>query len=380
MTNNGEDNDCDPTRSDPTDHPARISRRRLGAVTALAGAAGAAASACSGAASPGGPAQPPPGPLGLALNHEQFRTPDLVSFAEHGEQSGFGHIWFSDHLQPWQDNQGHSMSPWLTLALASERLRHASFGTGVTCPLHRHPPAEVAQTFASLELLAPGRVFLGVGTGEAVNEQAGTGQYGRYRERHDRLVEAVQLIRQLWTGQRVTFNGRYYKTDQLKLYDVPPTPPPIMVAASGPKSARLAGEHGDGWITQSGQATDPKLRGAFTDGARAAGRDPRTMPIWAETFAVVGDRGEVDRAAELWRFTAAGSDQPNPVDIQRRAEQNAPLEAVSAKWPKGTDPAAHADALRPLLDAGITPFMHFPQQDPHAAITFYRDRVLPRLR
>lgn len=242
--------------SSPNKTANAISRRRFGAFTALAGAAGT--SACS--AEPEGAAQPPAGPLGLALNHEQFRTQDLVSYAEHGEQSGFARVWFSDHLQPWQDNQGHSMSPWLTLALATERLTHAALGTGVTCPLYRHPPAEVAQTFASLELLAPGRVFLGVGTGEAVNEQAGTGQYGRYRERHDRLVEAIQLIRQLWTGERVTFNGRFYKTDRLKLYDVPPTPPPIMVAASGPKSARLAGEHGDGWITQSSQATDPKLR------------------------------------------------------------------------------------------------------------------------
>lgn len=363
----------------------RLSRRGFGAFTALAGAVGAAgaATACSPAAESGqqGQQPPPPGPVGLTLNNEQFRTQQLASFAERGERNGFGRMWVSDHLQPWQDNQGHSMFPWLTLALAADRLRHATFGSGVCCPIYRHHPVEVAQTFASLELMAPGRVFLGVGTGEAVNEQAGTGQYGPYRERHDRLVEAVQLIRQLWTGQRVTFHGQFFHTDQLRLYDVPASPPPIMVAASGPKSARLAGQHGDGWISQAKSATDPKLRQAFTEAARAAGKDPATMPIWAELMAVVSDdQREVDRAAELWRFSGARSDQPNPVEIQRFAEQRAPLEKVSAKWAKGTDPAAHVRAVRELLDQGITPFLHFPQTDPNAAIDFYGQRVLPQLR
>lgn len=365
------------------DDQPRLSRRRFGAFTALAGAVGAAASACSGSAGSDQREQPPPppGPLGLTLNSEQFRTPELAGFAQRGEHNGFGRMWVSDHLQPWQDNQGHSMFPWLTLALAGERLRHASFGSGVTCPIYRHHPVEVAQTFASLEIMSPGRVFLGVGTGEAVNEQAGTGQYGRYAERHDRLAEAVRLIRQLWTGQRTTFNGRFFRTDQLKLYDVPASPPPIMVAASGPKSAALAGRLGDGWISQAKGATDPKLRQAFTDAARAAGKDPRTMPIFAEQMAVVSDdEAEVARAAELWRFNGARSDQPNPVDIQRFAEQHAPLDQVSASWPKGTDPAVHVRAVKQLLDRGVTPFMHFPQTDPNAAIDFYGQKVVPQLR
>lgn len=358
----------------------QISRRRFGAVAAMSSAAGLNASACTNAT----PSQPhtgpdPPGQLGFTLNHEQFRTEQLVSLAEQAEQAGFSRVWASDHLQPWQDNEGHSMFPWLTLALASQRLQHAEFGSGVTCPIYRHHPVEVAQCFASLALLAPGRVFLGVGTGEAVNEQAGTGSYERYAQRHDRLIEAIMLIRELWTGQRSSFAGRFYRTDQLRLYDVPPNPPPIMVAASGPKSARLAGQHGDGWITQSHSATDPTLRGAFRDGARAAGKDPDSMPIWAETFAVVGNQPEIERGAELWRFTAAGSDLPNPVDIQRNAEQRTSLAQVSAQWPTGTDPHVHLRTTRKLLDAGITPFLHFAQQDPASAIDFYRAKVLPHL-
>jgi TAT-translocated FGD2 family F420-dependent dehydrogenase len=299
--------------------------------------------------------------------------------AERAEHAGFGYLWASDHLQPWQDNEGHSMFPWLTLALVSQRTRRVPLGTGVTCPTYRYHPAEVAQAFASLALLAPGRTFLGVGTGEAVNEQAGIAQYGSYAERHDRLIEAIALIRALWTGQRISFRGRYFQTDQLKLYDVPAMPPPIYVAASGPTSARLAGQYGDGWITQSTSVTDPTLRAAFADGARIAGKDPDTLPTWAEVFAVVGDQQQIDRAAQRWRFTAAVSDQPNPVAIQQSAERSASLRDVAARWTTGTDSSTHIRAVQRLLDSGATPFMHFPQDDPTVAIDFYRAHVLPQL-
>lgn len=356
-----------------------ISRRRFGrwaGVTSLAGAM--AGTACGG---PVGPSQPSPKstPLGFVLAHEQFRTPQLVSFAERAEEAGFGRIWASDHLQPWQDNEQHAMFPWTTLALVGEHTVKVSFGSGVTCPSYRHHPVDVAHAFASLAVLAPGRVFLGVGTGEAVNELAGTAHYGRYRERHDRLIEAIELIRQLWSGQRVSFRGRYFQTEQLKLYDPPPHPPPIYVAAGGPKSARLAGQYGDGWIAQSSSITDPQLSAAFADGARAADKDPDHMPKWAEIFAVVGNQYTIDQAAQLWRFTAAGSDQPNPVAIQQSAEKRASLPQVTAHWATGTDAATHIRAVRRLLDAGATPFMHFPQQDPVAAIDFYRTEVLPSL-
>jgi TAT-translocated FGD2 family F420-dependent dehydrogenase len=367
-----------------SEHPAHgsppaataISRRQFGRWSVATGMAGTVA--CGGGPSPG---LPDAGMrVGLVLAHEQFRAPELVSFAERAEQAGFGYLWASDHLQPWQDNEGHSMFPWLTLALVSQRTHRVPFGTGVTCPTYRHHPAEVAQAFASLALLAPGRTFLGVGTGEAVNEQAGTAQYGRYAERHDRLVEAIDLIRQLWTGRRVSFRGRFFRTDQLRLYDLPAQPPPIYVAASGPRSARLAGQYGDGWITQSATVTDPRLRGAFVDGARAAGRNPDAMPLWAEVFAVVGDQRDIDYAAERWWFTAAPSDQPDPVAIQAAAQRGAPLRKVAADWPTGTEPGRHVQELQRLLDAGATPFVHFPQQDPTRAIDFYGAQVLPRLR
>jgi F420-dependent hydroxymycolic acid dehydrogenase len=361
-----------------------ISRRSFGRLAAAAGAAtagGVAACGAKPAGSPSAPAAPPPpsGPvLGLVLGHEQFTAAQLIDQAHAAEQAGFRYLWASDHIQPWQDNEGHSMFPWITLALVGQRTDHIPFGTGVTCPTYRNHPTTVAHAFASLAVLYPGRVFLGVGTGERLNEQAATTQFGPYQERHDRLVEAIQLIRQLWSGQRISFQGNYFQTNQLKLYDVPPSPPPIFVAASGPKSAHLAGEYGDGWIGQANGFKDQRLVAAFNQGAHDSGRDPATLGKRAEMFAVVGDQNEITRAAELWRFTAGAVDQPNPVDIQRAAQAN-PVDKVIRGWTTGTDAAAHIAAVQTVLDAGATPFMRFPQQNPLAAIDFYRTAVLPRL-
>lgn len=362
-----------------------MSRRAFGRVAAGAGMLGSVglSGGCTTQdtdhATSAGPPPPSGRGVGFVLSHEQFRTDRLVAQAQAAEEAGFHHVWASDHIQPWQDNQGHSMFPWLTLALVGSATSRISFGTGVTCPTYRYHPATVAHAFASLAILNPGRVFLGVGTGERLNEQATTNAYGDYTERHDRLVEAIDLIRRLWSGSRISFSGRYFQTNSLKLYDVPATPPPIFVAAGGPKSAKLAGQYGDGWITQAHDVTDPKLLAAFGSGARAAGRDVATLGKRAELFAVVGGNAEAARAATLWRFTAGAVDQPNPVEIQRAAESN-PVDKVLAGWTVGTDAAPHISAVQRVLDAGAVPFLHFPQDDPITAIDFYRTDVLPKLR
>src|ERR1700757_2546500 len=235
-----------------------MSRRAFGRLTAglgMVSASGVVAACGKPVSTPSSvSAGPPPrsGPdVGFVLSHEQFRTAELLDQAQAAEQAGFRYLWASHHSQPWQDNEGHSMFPWLTLALVGQRTSRISIGSGVTCPIYRYHPATVAQAFASLAILAPGRVFLGVGTGERLNEQAGTNQFGPYVERHDRLIEAIELIRQLWSGQRISFQGRYFQTNQLKLYDLPASLPPIFVAAAGPKRAHLAGSHGDGRVTEA---------------------------------------------------------------------------------------------------------------------------------
>jgi TAT-translocated FGD2 family F420-dependent dehydrogenase len=359
-----------------------LSRRSFGLAAAGTLTAAGAVACVAKPASPPTPAAPPPSPragIGFVLSHEDFTTAELLDQAHAAEQAGFRYLWASDHIQPWQDNEGHAMFPWITLALVGQRTNHIAFGTGVTCPIYRYHPTTVAQAFATLALLNPGRVFLGVGTGERLNEQAATTQFGSYRERHDRLAEAIALIRQLWSGQRISFQGKYFQTNQFKLYDQPPSPPPIYVAAGGPKSAYLAGQSGDGWITEAGGIDNQRLVDAFNRGAHASGRDPATLGKRAEMFAVVGDHSEITRAAERWRFTGGAVDQPNPVDIQRAAEGN-PLDKVVGGWTVGTDANTHIAAVQKVLDAGATPFMHFPQRDPVAAIDFYRNAILPRLR
>ncbi|WP_432547207.1 TIGR03557 family F420-dependent LLM class oxidoreductase [Kineococcus sp. SYSU DK004] len=366
-----------------------ISRRGV-----VGGAAGLGAAALGGtvpaAAAPGRDAAPQHHddgsrrsyPVGYVMSHEQFRTQDLVRWGHEADAAGFGWLWTSDHIQPWQDDQGHSMHPWITQGLLSQVTSQATFGPGVTCPTYRYHPSEVAQAWASLGILAPGRVFLGLGTGEALNEEAATGRFGPYEERAARLVEAVELIRQLWTGERVTFQGDFYETREFRLYDLPEQPVPIYLAASGPKSAYNAGRYGDGWIGAAADFSDPELVAAFERGARDAGRDPGTMTKLGELFVNV-DEFDLEHAAQLWRFTVDPWDpallyEPNPVEIQAEAARRWPLEQVYASWPKGS-PGNHVSAVQQLLDAGVTPMVHSGQRDQSRVIEYYRRYVLPYL-
>jgi alkanesulfonate monooxygenase SsuD/methylene tetrahydromethanopterin reductase-like flavin-dependent oxidoreductase (luciferase family) len=172
-------------------------------------------------------------------------------------------------------------------------------GTTVTCPTLRYNPAVVAEAFATLSQLYPGRVFLGVGSGEALNEQAATGAWPKWQERWDRLIEGMTIIRQLWTGENVSFKGKYY-TVEAKLYDPPPKPIPLLTAANGKKSMRLAGQHGDGLV--SDPQSWKKWKSEWEAGARDAGKNPADMPVLIEHYAVVGDQAAAKQAAEYWRF------------------------------------------------------------------------------
>lgn len=322
--------------------------------------------------------------IGFVLSHEQFRAPDLLTDGEAAEAAGFDMVWTSDHFQPWQDNEGHAGQAWLTLSALGQRTSRLVMGTGVTCPSFRYQPSIVAQAFASLGVLYPGRVFLGVGAGEALNEEAATGEWGDYTERSARLAEAVDLIRRLWSGERVSFDGRYYHTDRARIYDLPEHSLPLYIAAGGPKSAHLAGASGDGWITDAKRALQPDLRRAFEEGASSAGKDAASMPILAEHMVVVGDEAAAQTGAELWRFMPKSWERyvtdPDPVSIRERAVREIPLREVYADWPVSTDPAVHIEALQKLIDGGVSHiFVHSPQADQQRVIQFYGERVLPQL-
>ncbi|MBC8162854.1 MAG: TIGR03557 family F420-dependent LLM class oxidoreductase [Roseiflexaceae bacterium] len=321
--------------------------------------------------------------IGFALS-EQFPAPELLEYGVAAERAGFNRIWAADHFHPWMDNQGHSTQSWLMLAALGQRTERLTIGTGVTCPTYRYSPQIVAQSFATLGLMYPGRVFLGLGTGEALNEQAVTGEWGEYQERHDRLVEAIALIRKLWTGEWVTHQGQFYQVQQAKMYDLPTQPVPIYIAASGEQSMRMAGQYGDGLVTDEKSLLMPEMRAAFEDGAREAGKDPQRMPILVEHFCVVGGQAEATEAAKYWRFIPKAWDEfvtyPDPREIQRTAEQTISDDEVTKNWVVSEDGQEHAQGIQKLIDAGATQvFIHSGQLDQHRVIEFFGREVLPQL-
>jgi TAT-translocated FGD2 family F420-dependent dehydrogenase len=323
------------------------------------------------------------GQVGFVLSQEQFPVPRLIELGTQAEQAGFNAVWSSDHFQPWQDNEGHAGSAWVTLAALTQRLKRAVIGTGVTCPTYRYRPAIVAQAWASLSLLYPGRVFLGVGTGEALNEQAAGGGWGEYEERAERWVEAIQLIRELWKGELINHKGKYWEVNA-KLYDVPAQPIPIYTAASGEHSLELAGKNGDGLISDTKTVLDPKLMQHFQNGARQAGKDPNNMPVITEQWVIVGNEQEAQRWAKLWQFLPHAWDKfvtnPDPRDIQKQAEKDVPIQETYKDWAIGSDPQVHIQKLQKLFEAGVTQvFVHSPQPDQEMVIDFYQREVLPKV-
>ena len=319
--------------------------------------------------------------LGYMLAHEQFTVPELVRIGDWATHAGFNLLATSDHLQPWQANEGHCGQAWVTLGAVGERTNPAWIGTTVTCPTLRYNPAVVAEAFASLSLLYPGRVFLGVGSGESLNEEAGTGIWPKWPERWDRLIEAVGIIRSLWSGERVAHKGKYYNVEA-QLYDLPPQPIPLLTAANGRKSMRLAGQCGDGLIT------DPRswkqYKSEWEGGAKDAGKNPADMPVLIEQFVVVGDKNAAQRAAELWRFLPKGFKKyynfADPAEIQKQADNEVPLDQVFSEWPVGTDPAIHIEAINKLFDSGATIVnIHSGQPDQKKVIDFYASSVFPKL-
>jgi len=319
------------------------------------------------------------GMIGFMLAHEQFRVPELVDLGAAAERAGFDLIAASDHFQPWQNNEGHSGEAWVTLAALGQRTQRVWMGTTVTCPTLRYPPAVVAEAFASLSWLTPGRVFLGLGSGEALNEEAATGQWPAWTERSERLVEATGIIRELWTGRNVRHRGTYY-TVNARLYDPPPVPVPILMAGNSAKALRRCGQYADGLITDPG--TWKRHRSEFVAGARAGGRDAARMPVLIEQFVTVGTPDDARAAAELWRFLPRAFktyfNVRDPQAIEDRANAEIPLERVIADWVVSPDPQVHIERVTALFRDGATIVnIHSGQADQRRVIDFYGSEVLP---
>ena len=325
--------------------------------------------------------------IGYKASAEQFGPSALLDYTVQAERAGFEIVAISDHFQPWRHHGGHGPAalPWLGAAAA--RTRTVTLGTSVLTPTLRYQPAVIAQAFATLGCLAPGRVFLGVGTGEAMNETPVTGgAFPGRKERRMRLAEAIKLTRLLWSQERVDFDGEYYKTDRATIYDRPEPPPPIYVAASGPLAAKLAGRAGDGFICTSGK--DPALYDELLEnlaaGAEQAGRDPAALKRMIEIkVSYDRDRERAFTNTHWWAALALTPEQKegveDPVEMERLADAN--LDRAPTRFICSDDPDEVVDAIGRYTALGFDELVvHGPGADQARFIEHFSADVLPRLR
>src|SRR5215203_6015062 len=220
----------------------------------------------------------PTGTIGYAAMFEQFHPTKLLDWCKVAEESGFGSVMASDHFHPWTPDQGHSAFVWSWMG-ALGAVTNLRFGTGVTPPGFRYHPAVLAQAAATLEAMYPGRFFLGLGAGEALNEHITGDYWPEAPVRLERLAESIEVIQQLFTGKVTKYRGKHITVESAKIYTLPDAPPPIYVATSGPINAQRTGKTTDGIILVG--AADDKIKvliERFEKGAREAGKDPSTMP------------------------------------------------------------------------------------------------------
>jgi coenzyme F420-dependent glucose-6-phosphate dehydrogenase len=311
--------------------------------------------------------------IGYALSSEEHRPVDLVRYAQLAEERGFTFALISDHFHPWIDRQGQSPFGWAVIgaiAQATERLR---LGTGVTCPLIRTHPAVIAQASATAAALMPGRFFLGLGTGENLNEHIFGDAWPEGAVRLEMLKEAIDLIRLLWEGDYQSHHGRYYTVEQARLYTLPDEQPPIFVAAGKPNAAKLAATDGDGLI---GTVPEAQLLSEFE--SAGGGGKPRIGQL---TVCSARDAAEARRTAlEWWPNAAAPGELGQELALPRHFEQVAKLtteEDVAAKVVCGPEADAHLKAITEFAEAGYDQvYVHQVGPDQEGFLDFYSRKIL----
>jgi coenzyme F420-dependent glucose-6-phosphate dehydrogenase len=324
--------------------------------------------------------------LGYKASAEQFGPVELIELARRAESVGLEIVAISDHFQPWRHHGGHAPAALTWLGAAAVATERATLGTSVLTPTLRYHPSVVAQAFATLGCLAPGRVFLGVGTGEAMNETPATGEeFPGRKERRMRLAEAIRLIRLLWAEERVDFEGDYYRVSNATIYDLPEEPVQIYVAASGPLAAKLAGRAGDGFICTSGKepALYEELLGKVAEGAEAAGRDPAEIRRMIEVKVCYDhDPRQAVESCRWWAALALTGEQKegveDPIEMERLADENA--DRAATRFIVSADPEEIADGIRHYADLGFDELiLHHPGADQAAFLDRFSTDVMPLL-
>ena len=325
--------------------------------------------------------------FGYKASAEQFGPRQLLDFAVAAEANGFDSVFVSDHFQPWRHSDGHTPFAFAWLAAAGERTSRVVLGTSVVTPTFRYHPAIVAQAFGTLGSLHPGRMILGVGTGEHLNEGALGIEWPDNKERFARLREAVRLIRGLWTEQSVTFDGDYYHTRNATIYDRPEKPVPIYVGAGGPQVAKYAGRAGDGLICTSGKGMElysEQLLPSFSDGAKESGRDASELDRMIEVkVSYDTDRKRAMEDTKIWAALALPAEAKAGIDDPREMERLAKTveDVAHLRWLVSDDPDEHVEQLRPYLELGFNHLVfHAPGDGQARFLELYGSQILPRIR
>jgi coenzyme F420-dependent glucose-6-phosphate dehydrogenase len=325
------------------------------------------------------------GVFGYAAMCEQFGPNEIIELSKAAEANGFEAVMVSDHFHPWVPAQGQSPFAWALMGAlgATTGLR---FGTGVTPPGYRYHPAIIAQAAATLEAMYPGRFYLGLGAGEALNEHIVGAYWPEAVARLEVLAEAIEVIRKLFTGKVVKHKGQYFTLESARLYTMPATPPPIYVATSGPVNAERTGRTCDGLITVG--AADEKIRlliDRFEKGAREAGKDPASMPriiqlhvSWAES-----DDAAIDQAVKEWPnggMNFPKQDVRNPEDFEAMARLVRP-ENFKGRVLTSADLGVHREHIQHFVDLGFTElYVHNVGRNQREFIEAYGREVVPRIR
>ncbi len=326
--------------------------------------------------------------IGYKASAEQFGPSELLDFSVLAEEVGFDSVFVSDHFQPWKHTDGHAPNSLAWLGALGARTKRVVIGTSVATPTFRYHPSIVAQAFGTMGCMFPGRVVLGVGTGESLNEVPSAGiQWPGAKERRDRLREAIRLMNRLWTEDRVTFDGQFYRTESATIYDKPKQKVPIWVAASGPLAAQMAGQIAEGFIVTSGK--NPQLyidlSAKVSEGLSKAGREHASLEKMIEVK--VSFDTDAQQAKELTRHWAALALSPeekvgveDPVEMERLADA-LPLDRAASRWIVSSDPDEQVERIRPYVELGFTHLVfHAPGPDQARFLKLYAEQVVPRLR
>lgn len=314
--------------------------------------------------------------IGYAMSSEEHLPNDLVRHARMAEETGFTFALISDHFHPWIDDQGQSPFVWSVLGGIAQVTERLEVGTGVTCPTIRIHPVIIAQAAATVAAMMPGRFFLGVGTGENLNEHILGDRWPAYQIRADMLEEAIEVIRLLWEGGMQSHYGEYYTVENARLYTLPETPPPLMVAASGTDSARLAGKFSDGLISVVPDAEVVKEFNKHADGSLP--RYGKLTICWAES-----EKEARKTAYHYWRNAALkgglASELPLPSQFDG-ASKNVTEEDVAEVILCGSEPQIFLDSIQKFSDAGYDHiYIHQVGQDQEGFFKFFEKHLAPEL-